>query len=81
MDPVSLIAGAIGGIFQTLPSIGVGSKSRQKEIDKATSAQLSILDKQTQLSAEQAKKNTKILVVAGVLVMVIVIIIITLKRK
>ena len=69
-DPVSAIAGAVGGIFQTLPVLGVGSKSRIKE---ATA--------QAEAAAIKSKSTTKILLIVGTLLIVATVVFLTLRKS
>ncbi len=72
-DPISLIVTAIGGIVQTLPNLGVGSKSRIKEAQAAAAAAAQIED-------AKAKSTTKIMVVGGFMLIAVIIIYLSLKK-
>lgn len=78
MDPVSAIANALGAI---VPGLGIGSKSRIKEITAATDANIKLAEVTAENDAEQTKNTTKIVVVAGVILLVLVIIFLTLRKK
>jgi hypothetical protein len=73
VDPVGAIGEAVGKIFETLPMLGIGSKSRRKDQEAAAKAAISL---------ENAKSSgtQKILIVGGMLVIVIVIIIFIFKK-
>ena len=74
MDPITAIANGLGSIFNSLGTVGIGTKSRQKEI-------AAIGEVQAEAAAERSKTTTKILVVSGILIFVIVIIVLTLRKK
>lgn len=81
MDPVSAVANAIGGIFQTLPSLGLGAKSRKSEIQNQALAQTSLIKTQAEIDEEKSKNTTKIIIISGILLLVIVVIFLTLRKK
>ena len=75
-DPVSGVAGAIGSIFQTLPAIGIGSASRQRELKAQAAANASIIE------AQQAGNQDKIVMIAiGGAVLVVMIVIFFIFKK
>ena len=74
MDPVSAISNGLSGIFQILPQLGIGSKSRKKEIAAMGEAQ-------GELAEQQSKATTKILVISGVMIFIVLIIFLTLRKK
>jgi hypothetical protein len=74
MDPVSAIANAVGGIFGSLSTLGIGSKSRQAEADNAA-------QNAAEIEASKSKSLIKILAISGVLTIVIVVIFLTLRKK
>jgi len=73
IDPISNIAGAIGGIFNVLPMIGLGSKSRQKEAEKAAENQIKLINANT-------KSTTTLIVVGGLFFVVILVLFFAFKK-
>lgn len=73
VDPVGAIADGVGSIFEALPLLGIGSKSRLAEKQASANAMISL---------ENAKSQglVKALVVGGVLVVVIVVLFFTLRK-
>jgi hypothetical protein len=72
-DPVSAVSDALGSIFQALPMLGIGSKSRKAEQQAAADAAIS-LDKQ-----KSASRQT-MLIVGGLLFIVIMTLYLTFKK-
>lgn len=85
MDPITAIASAVGGIFSTLPSLGIGSASRQKEIKTQAQLQADLLKTQAELNAENSdnltENWTKIIVVGGIILFVIIIVTLVIRKK
>lgn len=73
---VEAIAGAVGGITQVLPVLGIGSKSRIAE----AGAQSQIIAAQSKADAKKANTYIIMGVLAGVLLIVGVTLYITLKK-
>lgn len=71
-DPLTLAAsaGAIGGIINTLPALGVGSKARQRE-----------LSKQIELDQKRSQQQTILIAAAGLILLIIIIVILKLRKK
>jgi hypothetical protein len=71
-DPISAIAGAIGGITQTLPSLGIGTKARINETNAMASAQIA-------LAKESSKSSTNLILIGTGAIAVLMIIFLTVK--
>jgi hypothetical protein len=73
VDPIGAIGEAVGKIFETLPVIGIGSKSRQKETEARAKAALDL---------ENAKSSgtTKIAFIGGTLLIVMIVLFFALKN-
>ena len=59
VDPVSAVAQAVSSVSDMLPKIGIGTKSRQKEIQVSSDASMSLINAQTEstLAIEKAKSK------------------------
>ena len=66
------IAGAVGGITQVLPSLGIGSKARINETNATVNAQLA-------LSQQNAKSNSNLILIGAGAIAVLIIIFFTVK--
>jgi Zn-dependent peptidase ImmA (M78 family) len=81
----TLLAGAASGlassIFQILPVLGVGSKSRQAETAANTAASIQLMNTQAELAAQKSKTTTKTILVVGVLALVVVVSILIIRKK
>ena len=76
-----LAAGTLSSLFSNLAVWGIGSKARQNETETKAAANVAILGAQSELEAEKAKQRTKILLVAGVFVLITVITFLTLRKQ
>lgn len=75
------VAGAVSGIAQILPVLGVGSKARQKEAEANAKAASQVLDSQAKATNAKTKSTLTIILVAGVVVILGIIIFLTLRKK
>ncbi len=79
------VAGAVGSITQSLPVLGIGSKSRIKETQATAAANASVYAAQANAasatSKAQAKTTTTILIVAGVMLIIGIVVYFTLRGK
>lgn len=73
VDPVSAVANAIGSVFEALPMLGVGKKSRLEETEANKKAAL-------ELSESNTSGIVKIVAIAGVIVIVVVVLIFIFKK-
>ncbi|MBV5346814.1 hypothetical protein JZU46_01130 [bacterium] len=74
VDPVGAIGEAVGKIFETLPLIGLGSKSRKEAADNnAANAWIS--------QSISAKNSEKLLIVGGIFLLGIVVVIMIFKSS
>lgn len=73
VDPVSAVANAVGSIFEALPMLGVGKKSRLEETEANKKAAL-------ELSESNTSGIVKIVAIAGVIVIVVVVLIFIFKK-
>lgn len=76
-----LAAGAASGIMQTLSILGVGSKARQAEAEKKAAADISIIQAQSAADILKSNTTTKIVIIAGVLLIVGLVLFFTLKNR
>lgn len=76
-----LAAGATSGIMQTLSVLGIGSKARIKEAQANAAANSTIYEAQAKAAAAKSNSITKIVLIAGVLVIVAIAIYFTLRKK
>jgi hypothetical protein len=78
------MADATGGIFNTifqaLPVLGIGSKSRQAELQASAAANVAILGAQMEADAEKSQKRNKTIIISGVILLVIVVTFLTLRK-
>lgn len=76
----AIIAGAVTGISNILPVLGIGSGARQKEAAANAAAQSTVIEAQSK--ADQKKNQTNIIlgVLAGVFLIVIVTLYFTFKK-
>lgn len=85
MDPITAIASAVGGIFSSLPAIGIGSSARKSEIAAQAAAQSDLMKTQAELAAENSdnltENWTKIIVVGGIILFVIIIVTLVIRKK
>lgn len=65
-----LVAGALSSITNVLPVLGIGSKSRQAELNANAAAQSQIIAAQSKADAKKATTNVIIGVLAGVILIV-----------
>jgi len=80
IDPVSNVAGAIGSIFESLPMLGIGSKSRQTEIAAQAAAQQQIIAAQEKAAQEKSNQTLVIASVGGAILVVLVVIYFIFKK-
>lgn len=73
-DPVTItaITGAVGGIFGSLPKLGIGSKSRVNEIQAQAAAQ-------SDVTRSQNKALTNTLIIGGFLILILGVVFFTFK--
>lgn len=76
-----IAAGAASGIMQTLSVLGIGSKARIREAEATAAANATIYEAQAKAAEVKSKNTLKILVVAGVLIIVAVAIYFKLRKK
>lgn len=74
------IIGAVSGIFQSLPMLGIGSGARQSEMATQAAANVSIIDAQSKANAKKNQTNIIIGVLAGVVLIVIITLYFTFKK-
>lgn len=74
-------AGIAGAIFENLSVLGIGSKSRQKEAAANAAANVSVLEAQAKASAAKSAGTMKVVLIAGVLLIVAAAIYFTLKMR
>lgn len=65
-----LVAGALSSITNVLPVLGIGSKSRQAELNASVTGQMQLIDAQSKADAKKATNNLIIGVLAGVILIV-----------
>ena len=65
-----LVAGALSSITNVLPVLGIGSKSRQAELNANVAAQTQLIAAQSKADAKKATNNLIIGVLAGVILIV-----------
>jgi hypothetical protein len=71
------IAGAVGGIFNNLSILGIGSKSRIKEAQ----ANAALYASQAKVDATKSKSTITMLLIGGALLIVGVVVFFTLRKK
>lgn len=74
-EMIPSIANMVGDVFKTLPDIGVGSKSRRKEVANAADAQISVLNAQTSqhlAKSEVSIRNNQKMILLGTVGLVLV---------
>ena len=64
------IAGAVTGISQALPVLGIGSKARQQEMAANVAAQSQLIAAQSKADEKKASTNLIMVVLAGVILIV-----------
>ena len=79
-DPVTAIANGIGSIFDALPLLGVGKKSREEEANNAAANQLKILDAEGNIQAAKSKSTQTLLVVGGMFLVVVIVLVFIFKK-
>ena len=78
---VNAIAGAVGGIFQSLPLLGIGSAARQKETAAAADAQIKVIEAQAEADKKK-QSNYLIYGIVGVVVLIFgIVLFFTLKKQ
>jgi hypothetical protein len=75
------IAGAVGGIFQNLSVLGIGSKARQKEAAANAAGTAIIYDAQAKAAAAKSKSTMTMLLIGGTLLIVGLVVFFTLRKK
>ena len=65
-----LVSGALSSITNVLPVLGIGSKSRQAELNANVAAQTQLIAAQSKADAKKATNNLIIGVLAGVILIV-----------
>lgn len=77
---VEMITGALSGITQALPVLGIGSKSRMNETAANAAAQSQIIAAQSKADAKKANTNIILGVLAGVILIVGITLYFTFKK-
>ena len=82
---ISSIAGAVGGIFQTLPLLGLGKAAREEEALKKGQIQLDLINAQGSAQKKLTESKTQsyviIIVIASAFIVAGIVTYFTLKKK
>lgn len=83
----SIFSGVLGvastaapALVSVLPSLGVGSKSRMKELQAQANAQATVLNAQALIDQEDDKRNKELVIIGGAFLLVIVVVLVALRK-
>ncbi len=83
----SIFSGVLGvastaapALVSVLPSLGVGSKSRMKELQAQANAQATVLNAQAIIDQEDDKRNKELVIIGGAFLLVIVVVLVALRK-
>lgn len=72
---IPALADMVGDVVKTLPSLGIGSKSRRKETETTAYSQLSLIQAQEVANNERAADQQKMMVIGGAFLLIIVVVV------
>lgn len=81
VDPISNIAGAVGSIFESLPMLGIGAKSRDKSAAAQAQAQAQVIAAQAEADTKKKNNQLIIVIVAGALVIAGLVLFFVMKKR